>query len=205
MNEYDDDHTNFTVMTVRQTQKRASHDRVLTAAAARLRRQGADGMAIAEVMGEARLTHGAFYAHFRDKADLAAAAFRHAMGSARELWFRGLDGLDRGERRRWLAGRYLSRSHRDDPGSGCALAALAGDAARGDAGLRRAYTEELGTSLDRLAGGEAARRDQAVAFLALCVGGIQLARAVDDPLLSDDILRACRQAAGAIGDTKETP
>lgn len=190
-------------MTARAQQKQQSRTRILDAAAARLRRGGRDGAVIADVMRDADLTHGAFYVHFRDKNELALAAFRHAMAKTRAVWFRGLESLGRVERLRWLAGRYLSRSHRDDPGDGCALATLVGEVGRADPALRQAYEQELMASLERVIetttdGDDPAQRDDALAFMALCIGGIQLARAVPDAELSENILRACRIAVGRI-------
>ncbi|WP_339950454.1 TetR/AcrR family transcriptional regulator [uncultured Albimonas sp.] len=185
----------------RARRKRESLQRILAAASARLRREGLSGAAIAPVMQEAGLTHGAFYAHFRDKEDLAVAAFRKAFATERERWIGAARDRSWPERARRLAGRYLTRAHRDDPGAGCAFAALATDAARAPDAFREAYGEELRATLAAIRGAPDSDPmrppplDHAAAMLALCVGGLSLARAVNDPELSERLLAACREAA----------
>ena len=180
-------------MAVRAEQKRASLQRILAAAAARLRVEGLSGAAIAPVMRDAGLTHGAFYAHFADKDELAVAAFRHALKDNRLRWTRAAPGEGGGRRPARLARRYLTPAHRDQPADGCAFAAVASEAGRASPVFRRAFQEELQKSLDAIcdSADDPVRFDDAVAMLALCVGGMQLARAVDDPGLSDRILAAC--------------
>lgn len=185
-------------MNRRQRQKVETRQRLLDAAAARLRASGPGGTGVAEVMADAGLTHGGFYSHFDDKDALLDAAFQHAMSAARESFFQGLDGIEGPERLRWLAGRYLSTRHRDGPQDGCALASLAGDAARPDSPLGARFEDEFRRSLSRVTETEPIREevaDSAIAFFALCIGGLQAARAVDDPDFSERILRACRQLA----------
>lgn len=192
-------------MTRRTERKEESLHRILDAGAARLRREGLAGMAIADVMRDAGLTHGAFYVHFASKTELAVGALRRALRENRRRWVGGLRRESWMQRLHRLAGRYLSRAHRDDPGNGCALAALATETARAEPGFRRAYEEELHKSLQGIccgcrAEGKAGRAqlDEATALLALCVGGIALARAVTDEELSDRVLRACVSAAARI-------
>jgi len=79
------------------------------------------------------------------------------------------------------------------PASGCALSALGTDAARGSAGLRGAFAEGLQRFVeiltDALPGfSKPARRRKAMAAMATMVGAVTLARAVDDPALSEEIL-----------------
>lgn len=184
--------------------KNASLQRILNAGAARLRQEGLSGAAVAAVMQEAGLTHGAFYCHFANKEDLAIAAFRHALKDNRKRWVglpRRESWLDRLTR---LGRRYLTPAHRDDLADSCALAALASDAARSGPAFKAAYQEETLKSLRAICAAtdddgsiEHAHFDDAIAFLALCIGGISLARAVEDKALSDRILAACRQAVGS--------
>jgi TetR/AcrR family transcriptional repressor of nem operon len=181
-------------MAARATRKQRTKSKILEAAARRLRSDGPDGATVGDIMADAGLTHGGFYAHFKGKDDLAASAFRHAAGDARERWFDGLERVAGGDLLRWLAGRYLTPAHRDDRAEGCVFAALSGDAARRTGGFASVYGEELRRSLERLERG-GVDESEALAFLALCVGGLSMARAVDDPLLSERILRACRAAA----------
>jgi TetR/AcrR family transcriptional repressor of nem operon len=153
-------------------------------------------------MADAGLTHGGFYAHFRDKDELSTAAFQHASSEARERWFNALDDVPNEVLLRWLAGRYLTTAHRDDRARGCTFAALVGDAARRQGSLDAAFTDELKKTLSRLHDG-GIDDDGALVFLALCIGGLTMARAVDDPQLSEQMLRACRTATGGSVDNIE--
>jgi TetR/AcrR family transcriptional repressor of nem operon len=94
-----------------------------------------------------------------------------------------------------IARAYLSGRHRDDPGSGCLLAALGSDASRQAPPVRRAVTTGLRSALDFLAAltkgrSTAAKRQEAIRAYASWVGAMVLARAVDDAALSREILEA---------------
>ncbi|MBX3516691.1 MAG: TetR/AcrR family transcriptional regulator [Rhodospirillales bacterium] len=192
-------------MSARAELKSASLQRILNASAARLRQEGLSGAAVAAVMLDAGLTHGAFYCHFANKEELAIAALRHALKDNRRRWVgnaRRESWLDRLTR---LGRRYLTPAHRDELADSCALAALASDAARSGPAFKAAYQEEALKSLRAICAAadddatiEPARFDDAIAFLALCIGGMSLARAVDDKAFSDRILAACRQAVGSL-------
>ena len=125
-----------------QSDKAASHERILDIAAARFRRDGIDGLGVAELMNEAGLTHGGFYRHFGSRDDLVAEAVEVALaqGSARTQ-----SAASRGGWRalRAIIDGYLSTSHRDNPESGCAVAALAEDVARADGRTRAAYARQV--------------------------------------------------------------
>ena len=173
--------------------KAESHDRIVQAAAERFREQGVDGIGLADLMREAGLTHGGFYRHFGSRDDLVAEAVKAALahGSKRaeaaarqggpEALAATIDG-------------YLSPLHRDKPETGCAVAALPADIARSSQRARAAYTAQVRRYLDLLAGlTPAGEPDDPPFILATLVGAIALARAVDDPGLSDEILeRAAR-------------
>jgi TetR/AcrR family transcriptional regulator, transcriptional repressor for nem operon len=146
---------------------------------------------IAPVMAEAGLTHGGFYAHFADRDDLLAQAFAAAAESGRSLWFGGLDETDGRDFLAAALGRYLSARHRATPEDGCVVAAAASELPHAAPAVRSAASRAVEQAADRL--GRGRDRDEALALLALCVGGVALARAVDDPRLSDDLLRACRR------------
>lgn len=203
-------------MGIRSELKAASLDRILDAAARRLRCEGPEGAAIATVMKDAGLTHGAFYSHFSNKEELTAAAFRHALVDNRPRWMGRTKDGSWAVRLARLAGRYLTPGHRDTPEDGCALAAVAGDAARGTSAFRQTFEQELLKSLAAIRAtgeadmtgrgcNEAAPADEGLAFLALCVGGLTLSRAVADPALSDRILAACRAAAPHLAGTAAHP
>lgn len=182
------------------TRKDKSHERIVSAAGRRLRRDGMAGASVATIMAEAGLTHGGFYAHFEDKEALIAAALVAAMAETRGQWLAGLASLTPEEAYRQIVGRYLSRSHRDGPETGCAIPALGSEIARSEEGTREAFTAVIEKTVAALeahmpSSGSLTPHDRAIATLALCVGGMLLARIAAGTEFSDFILLACRRAA----------
>jgi len=196
-------------MNTRSEIKAESLSRILDAGAKRLRTEGLSGSAITDVMRDAGLTHGAFYVHFANKAELSAASLRHALLENRKRWVGELLSESWLQRLQRLARRYLNKAHCDNPADGCALGALATEAGRSDQVFRRTYEEELLKSLHGICNGskelQAAPSDQqfddAIALMALCVGGLSLSRAVIDKELSERILQVCTDAAGRIASS----
>ncbi|ART70390.1 hypothetical protein BTO20_19100 [Mycobacterium dioxanotrophicus] len=188
--------------TKRADSKRESKDRILDAAARRLREEGLGGAGIAAVMRDAGLTHGAFYSHFSTKDELASAAFGHAIGTGRPHWIKPSHGESWRARLTSLAKRYLTPAHRDDLATSCAFAALGSEAARGSDQFRSSYERELRTSLAAICDDDtdAKRLDDAIALMALCVGGMTLSRAVADPQFSARILRSAQAAAAKVAE-----
>lgn len=178
-------------------EKAAEHrERIIDAAGTLFRSKGFDGIGIADIMKAADLTHGGFYGHFASKDDLVAQASKSAMARAATNW-RKVVAEAPNDAYAALLNHYLSPRHRDDPGRGCAFAALAGDAARCGQPVRDAFAQGLRPLIDILAGvmtgrTRAARRRKAIAALAELVGALVLARAVGDAALSDEILNAAR-------------
>src|SRR5438128_12469807 len=66
--------------------KQETHDRIVKKASVRLREKGAHGIGVADLMKEAGLTHGGFYAHFDSREALVIEAFGYAMDRAVEHW-----------------------------------------------------------------------------------------------------------------------
>ncbi|MEU3572314.1 TetR/AcrR family transcriptional regulator [Kitasatospora sp. NPDC036755] len=173
-----------------------SRRRVIDHTARLIREKGPDQVSVPEAMAAAGLTHGGFYRHFTSKDDLLAHALAAAFTERREAMEQLADrpGTDHTPRTEFLD-RYLSAPHRDHPGHGCAAAALAADAARTEPGspLRTAYTAGLRELLDALAAlPDGATRQDTLADLSTMVGALLLARASDDPALSDELLAAAR-------------
>ena len=190
--------------TKRADSKRESLDRILDAAARRLREEGLDGAAIVPVMRDAGLTHGAFYSHFTNKDDLASAAFGRAITTGRPHWIKPMRGESWSARLRSLAKRYLTPAHRDDLSTSCGFAALSSDAAHASDQFRASYERELRTSLAAICGDDAddKRLDDAIALMSICVGGLSLSRAVVDPKFSARILRVARETAAKLAETQ---
>ncbi|HTZ00914.1 MAG TPA: TetR/AcrR family transcriptional regulator, partial [Xanthobacteraceae bacterium] len=150
------------------------------------------------------LTHGGFYGHFASKDDLVAQASQRAMARAAVNWAKVTAAAPDNPYAALLA-HYLSPRHRDDPGRGCAFAALSGDAARCGKPVRQAFARGLQPLIEIVAGAvpgrsKAARRRKAIAAVAELVGALILARAVDDEGLSDEILRAAQHELLAAAD-----
>src|SRR5712692_10158730 len=172
--------------------KAASHDRILDIAAARIRRDGIASLGVAELMQAAGLTHGGFYRHFDSREQLVAEAAQRALRQG-STWTiaSGQLGGPRGFTK--LVDGYLRAWHRDHPESGCGVAGIAVDVARADGSARAAYTHQVQVCLAVLADlidnpdRQVGKRD-AVLTLSVLVGAISMARAVDDPDLSQQIL-----------------
>ena len=168
------------------------HEKILKEAARLFRERGFDGAGVAEIMKAAGLTHGAFYAHFASKAALEAEAVERAFAQSDNSIY-ALTANARDPKRVFLD-NYLSAAHRDHPGSGCVMAALGPEISR-DSSARRPFTERVKHMIEGMARRfqwkrkGAARRDS-IHLLSAAVGALTLARAVDDPRLSDEILES---------------
>jgi AcrR family transcriptional regulator len=170
--------------------KQATRQRILEAAGRRFKQDGIDGAGVAAVMSDAGLTNGAFYAHFSSKEDLVANVLADQLRAQRQnvdAEPSGRAGLEAFIR------AYLSPQHRDQPADGCPSAALLDEIARRPPATRQAFTDELLATADDIAArldptdANAARTD-ALTILGLMIGTLQLARALTDPDLSDQLL-----------------
>lgn len=178
--------------------KDRSRERILESAGSLMRQKGISGASVADVMGEAGMTVGGFYAHFPSKMSLMAEAFQGTLRKSRALLAAAAGDLKGADWLRTVARSYLSRSHRDHPESGCPLPANLGEIARGDSAVRKVLAGEIGDMAQELASRleEAGLNDpneEALAMLATMVGGLTLARALRGSGLSDEVLQACRR------------
>ena len=183
-------------MRVSREKAAASRERIIDAASALFRAKGFDGIGVADIMKAADLTHGGFYGHFASKDDLVAQASQRSMARAAANWERVVAAAP-DKPYAALLDHYLSPRHRDDPGHGCAFAALSNDAGRCGTDVRKAFAEGLAPLLaiitNALPGfSKTSRRRKAVAAMAALVGALTLARAVEDEALSNEILDAVR-------------
>jgi TetR/AcrR family transcriptional regulator, transcriptional repressor for nem operon len=183
-------------------EKAAEHrDRIIDAAGALFRAKGFGGIGVADIMKAADLTHGGFYGHFASKDDLVAQASRRTMARAATNWTKLVEAAPDNPYAALLE-HYLSPKHRDDPGKGCAFAALGNDAARSGKIVRKAFAEGLAPLIDILAQSipgksKALRRRKAVAAMATLVGALTMARAVEGTPLSDEMLEAAHRELAA--------
>jgi TetR/AcrR family transcriptional repressor of nem operon len=187
--------------------KQATRQRIVETAGRRFKQDGIDGSGIATLMADAGLTNGAFYAHFESKDDLVANVIAHELDAQARRYdtFRpGIDGL------KDLVSEYLTPDHRDHPGLGCPSAALLDEVGRFPANVRDSYTAGARRILDEIAKrleptDPASARHAALGLYALMVGTLQLARAVNDPILSQEILdEGIQNALAFMGEQSRT-
>jgi TetR/AcrR family transcriptional regulator, transcriptional repressor for nem operon len=170
--------------------KQATRQRILEAAGRRFKQDGIDGSGVATVMSDAGLTNGAFYAHFKSKEDLVAHVLAEQLRAQRQSF--DAQPSDRAGLEAFVRA-YLSPEHRDQFADGCPSAALLDEIARRPTATRDAFTDELMGVVDDIAArldptdAEAAR-PEALTVFGLMVGTLQLARALTDRHLSDQLL-----------------
>jgi TetR/AcrR family transcriptional repressor of nem operon len=187
-------------------EKARTHERILDIASRRIREQGLEGPGVAEIMAAAGMTHGGFYKHFESRDDLIAEATERAVARSDNRFAELTDDAD--DPLAAYVNWYLSAEHLENPGAGCALAALGDGVRRGDERVRSAYTGQVERYLEHferfLGGGEDARQRAILAVSAL-IGSVLLARAVDDDALSDEIRGAVREGITARGSRQGRP
>ena len=164
--------------------------RIVEAASCEFRKNGIVATGLNDLMKAAGLTHGGFYKHFESKDQLVAEAMRRGRGRDRS--------------KGWLLSRpinaavaaYLSTRHRDNPASGCPLAAIGSELARTDRKAREAATAGFVRLVDILAGkaGTADARRRALVAAATMIGAVTMSRMVTDPELSAEILREAEKS-----------
>jgi TetR/AcrR family transcriptional repressor of nem operon len=180
--------------------KRRTREAIVEAAGRVFRRAGYDGAGVGEIMSEAGLTHGGFYAHFDSKEDLFTEVVRRSVKDAERTREQGLEDLDGVEWAMGLFERYLSMGHRSAVEQGCPMPPLISELARTGEQPRRAFGRAFRTLVDRIAErlgerGDAEARDLATALVSMAVGGVALSRAMPGDRSAERILRACRAHA----------
>jgi TetR/AcrR family transcriptional repressor of nem operon len=186
------------VMRYGKGHKDASRQRIMEVAGERFRSDGIAASGLASIMSDAGLTNGAFYPHFKSKADLVRASVAAAMDdqcmTLRQIIAEG--GLET------ALAAYLSPEHRDSPESGCTLAALLPELARQPLDTRSVYMERFLRAADEIASAlppdVSNPENVAIALYAMLIGTLQLSRAVKGTPLSDRILQSGAEAARAL-------
>lgn len=175
--------------------KDASRRRIMEVAGERFRNDGIAASGLAGIMSDAGLTNGAFYPHFKSKAELVRESVAAAMEDQGNLM---QDLADSGGLEAAIAA-YLSPDHRDNPATGCTLAALLPELARESAETRAFWAERFLATARQLASGLPPQaRDpeaKALGIYATLIGALQLARVVQGTPLSDRIMAAGADAA----------
>jgi TetR/AcrR family transcriptional repressor of nem operon len=179
--------------------KLETHARIVKKASVRLREKGAHGIGVADLMKEAGLTHGGFYAHFDSRDALVIEAFAYAMDRSTERWRKLAETTPPEKRLAAIVDSYLTTVHRDDPGHGCAIPTLGAEIARESPKTRKAFAAKLQQMIEMLADQipevpRKAARKQAMAAVATMMGTLVLSRIAGSGEFSDEILGAGREA-----------
>ena len=181
--------------------KDATRQRIIDVASRQFRENGVAAVGLAGIMSDAGLTNGAFYAHFESKEDLRPRRCSPTRRPPRE---RLADSSESGAGLESTIRDYLSARHRDNPGGGCPTAALVAEIARhprADAGCihgqgrRRRCTDRGAAAAGKR---QPSGGGKAIAIYGMMVGTLQLARAVNDRKLSDEILESGADQAVAL-------
>jgi len=180
--------------------KQETHTRIVKKASVRLREKGAHGIGVADLMKEAGLTHGGFYAHFDSREALVIEAFGYAMDRASEHWRNMTAEIPPEKRLSTIVESYVSAAHRDDPGRGCAVPTLGAEIARESAKTRKAFAAKLDQMIDLVADQipdvpkKTARR-LAMGTMATMMGSLVMSRVAGSGEMSDEILASGREEA----------
>ena len=175
--------------------KEATHERIVETAARAIRRSGYDGTSVADLMKEAGLTHGGFYAHFASREAMLAEAADRAGAEAVATSARIAASVPPEQALQSLLRAYLSKEHMKSPEMGCPVASLGSEMPRQAPEVRRAATRRIKEMIDVVARqlpdwGQPGAHEHALVTVATMVGALVMARAVDDPKLSDALLKA---------------
>lgn len=178
-----------------KSRKDISHERIVEVAARAIRRSGYDGTGVADIMKEAGLTHGGFYAHFASRDALLAEAGRKAFADSAALASRVVASAPPGQGLQAIMQAYLSPEHMRAIETGCPVTALGSEMPRQTADVRHAVTLHIKEMVDligrQLPGwGRQEAHEQAMAMLCALIGTTMIARAVDDPALSEALRTA---------------
>jgi TetR/AcrR family transcriptional repressor of nem operon len=187
----------------RATPKRASptraevtHERIVESAARAIRRSGYDGTGVADIMKDAGLTHGGFYAHFDSREAMLAEAADRAGANGLEILESAAANAPPQKALQAMLQAYLSKEHVEGVETGCAVAALGSEMPRQAPAVRRAATRRIKETIDLVARqspdwGQPGAHERALVTVSAMLGALVLARAVDDSKLSN----ALREAA----------
>lgn len=178
-----------------RSRKEISHDRIVEVAARAIRRSGYDGTGVADIMKEAGLTHGGFYAHFASRDALLAEAGSRACADSAALASRVVASAPPGQALQAIMQAYLSPEHINAIETGCPVSALASEMPRQSPEVRHAATQHIKEMIDLIARqlpdwGKQQAHEQSMAMLCALIGTTILARAVDDPALSEALRNA---------------
>ena len=178
-------------MRVSKEKAAENRQRILKATSRLIRERGILGAGVDALTEAAGMTHGSLYSQFGSKERLIEEALADVIAEKGR-------GMSDATAVSEYVSSYLSTEHRDAPGRGCPIAALCSEMPRQSEGVRKRFTAGLRGMISALSGRQGAGSkqrkldDEAIAMIASLVGALVLARAVNDPKLSNDILRAAK-------------
>jgi len=175
--------------------KEATHERIVETAARAIRRSGYDGTSVVDIMKEAGLTHGGFYAHFASREAMLAEAARRACAESAAVAADVVASVPPEQALTYMLQAYLSRENLEQVERGCPLAALGSETVRQAPEVRRVTTRHIKEMVDLVARqspdwGQPGAHERALVTVATMVGTLLLARVVDEPTLSDSLRTA---------------
>lgn len=187
-----------------QSRKEVTHDRIVEVAARAIRRSGYAGTGVADIMKEAGLTHGGFYAHFASRETLLAKAADRAGAEAVSLSADIAAAAPPGQSLQAVMEAYLSQQHLEDVENGCPVAALGSEMHRQAPEVRHAATRHIKEMIDLVARqlpdwGMPSAHEQAMFMVSSMIGTMVMARAVDDPRLSAALREAALKHFSEVG------
>ena len=163
------------------------------------RKHGFAGIGIDGLAKSAGVTSGAFYSHLGSK----DKAFTMALENGLDEVIEGIPKFQRENGEAWLKAfveYYLSKSHRNDLECGCAMASLTSEVIRFDSDLHKLYETKMKSIRNLISrglaeGSEEERNERAWSFLAVLIGGLNMARAMNSSKVTEEVSRAVSEAA----------
>lgn len=182
-------------------------EKIVCSARRLFNRHGFDNVSLHQIMSGAGLTHGGFYNYFDSKSDL----YTEVLGCffTDPNWKNAWEGVEidvTADLAPQVVQAYLSQQHFEDVENSCPMVALPTDVTRCGKGVRRAFENVFAAMvslLERSVANDSRRRTNARAIAALCVGGMVVARAMDNRIVADELRDACMDVALELGGWAE--
>ena len=174
--------------------KKKSREKILKSAWKLFSRKGFDNVSIDDLMHDAGMTRGAFYAHFKTKSELYRESILSILANGR-LAAHKPEELSDQQWLKFLLGGYLSQEHIDDEPSPCPLAFLATDVVNREPQVRKAYTQVYKNLVDLVEKHCDQDSERIMAITAMMIGSVAIGRALDDSGIVENLLSSSRNVA----------
>ena len=194
---------------IRTAAKEATHERIVGIAARAIRRSGYNGTGVADIMKEAGLTHGGFYAHFESREAMLAEAADRAGGESIAVVESVVAAVPPKQSLQAILQAYLSKEHLEGIETGCPISALGSEMPRQSPEVRRVATRHIKEMINLVARqlpdwGQSHAHERALVTVATLVGTLMLARAVDESALSNALCKAALKSLLPSGSGQPT-